>query len=84
LIFVTGQQEVQILCKKLRNAFPLDRVDAYKDKIKENTEIKRKIRNQIKLKDAPKLNLDAYLTIFKSLFHLKLETCFVAAIRQCQ
>jgi ATP-dependent RNA helicase DHX37/DHR1 len=65
LIFVTGQQEVRILCKKLCNAFPLDRVDAYRTRKAEESANKRQKRankpdKEVKLKDTPKVNLDTY------------------------
>ncbi len=71
LIFVTGQQEVQVLCKKFRNTFPLkkhdgEKTDGEKVEIKiENKKKKKKLNDgSIKLDSVPKVNLDKYVEMF--------------------
>lgn len=53
LIFLTGQQEVKTLVRRLRNAFPL----RHKTKI---LQLERKTRRKKKVKVLPEINLDDY------------------------
>jgi ATP-dependent RNA helicase DHX37/DHR1 len=51
LVFVTGQQEVQVLCKKLRNTFPMRKTQSDKS---------QKMPSKFNFKETPKINLDNY------------------------
>jgi ATP-dependent RNA helicase DHX37/DHR1 len=67
LIFVTGQQEVQVLCNKLRRAFPFHHSNSVSTNLLETTNKtkiikKKKIQNdnKITLSDTPNINLASY------------------------
>lgn len=68
LVFVTGQQEVNILCTKLRKAFPYNPNNPTSDiQLQEPKETKsnkkRKHDNKLTLADAPKVSLSNYSII---------------------
>lgn len=71
LIFVTGQQEVNTLVRKLRKAFPLRHKDTQSNKAEDNSDsensdieiendLKHTLKHRKKSKPVPKINLDDY------------------------
>jgi ATP-dependent RNA helicase DHX37/DHR1 len=75
LLFVTGQQEVNILCSKLRKAFPLSApntksstpVNADTNKSTRARHNKHKKEEKLSIKNTPSINLDRFLFIFSTI-----------------
>ncbi len=71
LVFVTGQQEVNVLCNKLRKAYPSnarnggEKLEGEEDE--EETKRKKRVKvkevKEVSIKDAPKVSLDKYSTM---------------------
>jgi len=73
LLFVTGQQEVNILCSKLRKAFPLpdpntksakSTISSDSNKATRTRHHKQKKEEKLSIKNTPSINLDRFILFF--------------------